>query len=102
MGKQSPSRSDPFEREVENALAPDAFISYRDAWDFVSGLEAVAVRLDQIIRTEPARAIRLCETFLACCYEKVDGIDDSSGSFGEFVHELFCRWIKARQAANYG
>jgi hypothetical protein len=33
------------------------------------------------------------------CNEKAEGVDDSSGSFSQFVDELFCGWIKARQAA---
>ncbi|HEY3045416.1 MAG TPA: hypothetical protein VGJ39_15405 [Vicinamibacterales bacterium] len=32
-------------------------------------------------------------------YEKAGEIDDSSGSFGDFVGQLHCGWIKARQAA---
>lgn len=35
----------------------------------------------------------------AGCYEKAGDIDDSSGSFGDFVGQLHCMWIKARQAA---
>src|ERR1035437_1200483 len=37
--------------------------------------------------------------FLAGCYEKAEELDDSSGSFGQFVGELICGWIKARQAS---
>ena len=29
---------------------------------------------------------------------KVEELDDSSGSFGQFVEELYCGWIEARQA----
>lgn len=49
--------------------------------------------------SEPARAVALYEAFLAGCYEKAEELDDSSGSFGTFVGELFCGWVKARQAA---
>jgi hypothetical protein len=43
--------------------------------------------------------VALYETFLAGCHEKAEEIDDSSGSFGQFVGELYRAWIKARQAA---
>ena len=29
---------------------------------------------------------------------KIEELDDSSGSFDQFVDELYCDWIKARQA----
>ena len=41
----------------------------------------------------------LYEGILAGCYEKAGEIDDSSGSFGDFVGQLHCGWIKARQSA---
>jgi hypothetical protein len=41
----------------------------------------------------------LYELFLAGCYEKAEEIDDSSGNLGMFFKDLFCGWIKARQAA---
>ncbi|MGH9372469.1 MAG: hypothetical protein ACRD15_13135 [Vicinamibacterales bacterium] len=37
--------------------------------------------------------------FFAGCYEKANEIDDSSGTFGDFVGLLHCVWITARQAA---
>ena len=49
---------------------------------------------------EAPRAVALLETFIAGCYEKSEEIDDSSGSIGQLVEQLFCDWIRARQAAN--
>jgi tetratricopeptide (TPR) repeat protein len=48
---------------------------------------------------DPPRAVALYETLLAGCYEKAGEIDDSSGSFGDFVGQLHCMWMKTRQAA---
>jgi hypothetical protein len=84
---------------MEIALEPDSFIDYRNTWEFVEGLEEVKEQIDRLIMSEPTRAVDLLETFIAGCYEKADEIDDSSGSFGQFVEGLFCKWIKARQAA---
>jgi len=92
-------RSDPLESDIERALCPGDFISYRGCWDFVSDLERVQGKIAKLLYTEPARAVSLYETFLAGCYEKAEELDDSSGSFGMFVGSLFCSWIKARQAA---
>jgi len=64
----------------------------------VSDLEGVAAKIAKLISSEPARAAALYETFLAGCYEKAEELDDSSGSLGQFVHELCCGWVKARQA----
>jgi hypothetical protein len=59
--------------------------------------QAPAIGLSSL--TDPAQAVSLYDTFLAGCYEKAEEIDGSSGSFGQFVGELCCGWIEARQAA---
>ena len=51
-----------------------------------------------MVGNESARAEALYKTFLAGCYQKADDLDDSSGGFGQFVGELYCGWVKARQA----
>jgi hypothetical protein len=94
------SRLDPVEREIELALNPGAFVPYGASFSFVSELGEVAARIAKLISNHPARAVTLYETFLAACYLKSEELDDSSGSFGQFVDELYCGWIKARQANN--
>ena len=68
-----------------------------------AGLLAVCGRFDalypHLIATNPARAIALYEAFLAGCTAKADELDDSSGSFGQFAHDLIRYWIEARQAS---
>jgi tetratricopeptide (TPR) repeat protein len=98
--KRKPRRSaDPIKRQMELALNPGAFIPDRACFSFVSGLDEVAAVIRKLTRTEPVRAAALYETFLAGCYAKADDLDDSSGSFGQFVGDLICEWIKARQAS---
>ena len=87
------------ERLIKTALMPGRFISYNTGFSFVRDLEAVERRLSKCLSANSPRAVGLCETFLAGCYEKAGEIDDSSGSFGDFVGQLHCVWIKARQAA---
>ena len=98
--KRKPRRgADPFERDIELALNPGAFIPDRACYSFVSELEEVAARIAKLIRPDPVRAATLYETFLAGCYEKAEELHDSTGSFGQFVGDLICKWIKARQAS---
>jgi hypothetical protein len=93
-------RRDELERAIEGALAPGAFIGYRDQGRFVEDAEAVKAEVAVLIeKGEAGRAVALLETFIAGCYEKSEEVDDSSGSFGRFVEELFCDWIRARRAA---
>lgn len=92
-------RRDPIEHAMELALRLGGFVDYGAAWSFVTRLEEVEGQIEKLLHHEPEHAIDLYETFIAGCYEKADEIDDSSGNFGMFVEDLFCGWIKARQAA---
>lgn len=92
-------QNDPLEHAIEAALAPGTFISYNAARSFIKDVQEVADDVGRLIESDPARAVGIYETFIAACYEKADEIDDSSGSFGAFVDDLFCGWIKGRQVA---
>jgi len=98
MTRKRRPQGDPIEHEIELALNPGAFIPYGASFSFVSDLDEVAAKIAKLISSAPARAVTLYETFLAACYLKIEELDDSSGSFGQFVDELYCGWIKARQA----
>ena len=99
MTERRRRRVDPVESEIEAALQPGSFIPDRACFTFVSNLEGVAATIGKLVPIEATRAVELYETFLAGCYEKAEELDDSSGSFGQFVSKLFCGWIGARQAA---
>jgi len=99
MTKQAVALKRQMERTIETALMPGRFIPYNAGFSFVRGLDAVEQRLSTSAAANPAQAVDLYETFLAGCYEKAGEIDDSSGSFGDFVGQLHCGWIRARQAA---
>lgn len=90
----------PLEQEIEAALQPGNFIKYGAGWAFVEGLERVEEEIAKLVRSAPAHAVAVYETFLAGCYEKAEELDDSSGEFGMFVDRLFSGWVKARQAAS--
>jgi len=93
------SAADPIEGEIELALDPGSYIGSRNDFGFLDGLGKVAARVESVARFDPARAVALLETFLAGCYEKADEVDDSGGSFGMFVEDLHCAWIRTRQLA---
>lgn len=99
MQRGSSSNPDAIEREIERALRPGAFIRDAESFAFVIGLDQVASTIDNLIATEPARAVALYETMLAGCHAKADELDDSSGSFGQFAQDVICGWIRARQAS---
>ena len=92
-------RADPIERRIESALRPGEFVYDRVCFSFVSDLDGVAAEVRSLTKSDPARATALCEAFLAGCHQKVEELDDSSGSFGQFVQDLICLWIKARQGS---
>jgi len=102
MSRKPRGRADPIERQIELALSPGTFIRDHACFSFVSGLEEVAAGIGKLTVNDPARAVALCESFLAGCYEKAEELDDSSGSFGQFVDGLVRAWIKARQASGAG
>jgi len=94
------TKRDPLEQAIEIAFQPGRFIPYRATFEFISDLEEVAERIDKLVTGgDPDRAVTLFETMLAGCHEKADEVDDSSGYLGRLFHDLFCSWIRARQAA---
>jgi len=87
------------ERLIESALHPGRFVPDRDGYSFAREVGAVEEQIARLVSTDPVQAAALYETFLAGCYEKANEVDDSSGSFGQFIVGLFCGWIRARRAA---
>lgn len=92
-------RASQVEQLIESALQPGRFVPYSASYSFSAELGPVRERIAELVSTDPSQAVALYETFLAGCYEKADEVDDSDGSFAQFVGELFCGWIKARRAS---
>lgn len=78
---------------------PGAYIEYRGASIFVSGLYLVADRIDAIVSRDPEGAVELLEGLIGGCFEKAEEFDDSGGELAMFVGDAFKRWARARQAA---
>lgn len=94
-------QSDELERAIERAVQPGTYIGYREITAFIEAMEGLRAQVTSLIPQEgkAAKSVALLELFIAGCYEKAEEIDDSSGEFGRFVCDLFCDWIRARQAA---
>ena len=94
MRQDSNRQVDPIEREIEVALKPRAFIPDGECFSFVSGLEAVATKIEQLIQSDSGRACALYETFRAGYTAKANELDYSGGNFGQFADDIICGWIK--------
>ncbi len=66
------TKTDLLEEEIEAALQPGCFIKYGAGWSFVEGLDRVEDKIARLVRSAPARAVALYETFLAGSYEKAE------------------------------
>ncbi len=90
---------DPLMTMIEQALCLGQFVGHGSMFDFVAGLEQVEENMAALVADGDAeRAVGLYETLLAGCYEKIEECDDS-GELSMFWDDLFCGWVKARQAA---
>lgn len=92
------SRRDPIESAMELAQQPGHFIAWNQESSFVAGLEEVERDVAALTGSDPLRAARLYEAFIAACYFKADEIH-SEWEFGRFIAELASGWIRARQAS---
>lgn len=93
-------RTDTVITEIERVLKPGRFVRYDPMSEFVMDLEKMAEKLATIVDTTGgSRVVGYYEVFLAGCYLKIEEVDDSCDGLGMFFHELFCGWIKSRQAA---
>lgn len=90
-------RRDPMEIAIESALQAGRFIAWNQDSAFVTGLEEVERGIAALVNSDPVRAVRLHEAFIAACCLKANEID-SEGEFGHFIAELASGWIRARRA----
>ena len=74
--------ADPFERDLEFVLRPGKFIPDRACSAYVDSLEEMEAGMVALVASDPAKSVTQYEIFLACCFEKIQEIADSSGSFG--------------------
>lgn len=90
-------KSDSLIDTIERTLNLGQYISYKYAWDFIHDLENLKQNIDDLLKEDPERAVRLYEILLHGCTEKIEEMDDSGGDMGMFFEDLFCSWVIARQ-----
>jgi hypothetical protein len=90
-------KSDSLIDTIERTLNLGQYISYKYAWDFIHDLEDLKQNIDDLLKEDPERAVRLYEILLHGCTEKIEEMDDSGGDMGMFFEDLFCSWVIARQ-----
>ena len=89
---------DSMETAIESALQTGRFIDWNQESAFVASLQQVERDIAALAGSDPVRAARLYEAFIAACYLKADEID-SEWEFGRFIAELASGWIRARRAS---
>jgi hypothetical protein len=76
-----------YKREITNAMDVD-FIDYYSLLDFMENLDRIGEGIRKLIDPYPNEACDLLFYFIERCMKKMDYVDDSSGSFGDFIVEL--------------
>ena len=78
-----------YRQAIFNAVAPDDYVSYREMWDYTSGIdEVVASVADLLAEGYAAEVIELAEYALKEVEEAMHAVDDSAGQMGGIMHRL--------------
>jgi uncharacterized Zn finger protein len=81
--------SGPFRQALENAFATDGFVGYREAYDYVSGIDSVLDSLGQLLDDGHADAVRVLAEHAAELAEQALGyIDDSDGGMSGVAEHI--------------
>ncbi|MEA2054872.1 MAG: SWIM zinc finger family protein [Candidatus Thermoplasmatota archaeon] len=88
-----------YKREIANAMDVD-FIDYYSQIDFIKNLNRIEKDIRKLIDPYPNDACDLLFYFIEKCMKKIDYVDDSSGSFGDFIVELGSLYGKSLRNAD--
>lgn len=78
-----------YRKAIFVAVAPDDYVSYREMWDYTSGIdEVVASIADLLAEGYAAEVIELAEYALKQVEEAMHSVDDSAGQMGGILHQL--------------
>jgi uncharacterized Zn finger protein len=78
-----------YRQAIFSAVAPDEYVSYREMWDYTSGIdEAVASVEDLLAEGYAAEVIELAEYALKEVEEAMHSVDDSAGRMGGIMDRL--------------
>ncbi len=78
-----------YRKAIFNAVAPDDYVSYREMWDYTSGIDEVVASLEDLLEEGyAAEVIELAEYALKEVEEAMQAVDDSAGQMGGILHRL--------------
>lgn len=83
-----------WETRIESVMDFGHYISWGDNSGFVDELSGLLVGLESLAKVQPTEALPLFEIFIAASLTKASEIDDSSGSLGMFMDDLFVAWTR--------
>lgn len=80
---------DHYRKAIYNAVVPDDYVSYREMWDYTSGINEVVASVKGLLNEGyAAEVIELAEYALKEVEEAMQSVDDSNGQMGGILHEL--------------
>ena len=77
IAKRRSARRDPLESVIQDAFWSEEGIDYSAGWSLVPDFEDIAKQIGKLVRTDPMRAARLYEAFLAGCYDKAEDFEST-------------------------
>src|SRR6202035_3019768 len=86
-----PARADPgvLCALVDQAFSHHGFVSYREVWGWVRGIDETIDLLEQLLEDgRAAEVVDLAERALAAAERAIDHVDDSDGGMGAVIARL--------------
>ncbi len=78
-----------YRRAIDEAIDVRGFVDYREAWDYVRGIDGAIDGIEALYkRGHAAEAVALAEHALAAVEQAIESVDDSDGGLGEILERL--------------
>jgi len=78
-----------YQRALDEAVEPDGFVSYRDAYSYTQGIDEVIDSIEELLKEgNPAAVIDLAEYALDAVENAMGSIDDSAGYMSSILERL--------------
>jgi len=89
-----------YRRALDEAVAADGFVSYRQAYDYSSGIEEVVSSIEELLGDGHAEAVlELAEYALQQVEDAIGHVDDSNGYMGGLLEQLQTLHLQACEMA---
>ena len=78
-----------YRRAIDDAVEPDGFVDYRNAYDHAHGIEEAIDSVEELLKEgHPAEVIKLAEHALKAVEKAMGSVDDSDGYMGDLLARL--------------